>query len=215
MNTSDVQHTQISKYLIGEIVSKRLAENQIIQINEISRITGISRFKVNEVLCSLSKNEILKFIPNTGYFLKPLNLKTIQDTFKTLILLETKLIESIDFDAFDFESNLFFLNKLKKVEHIRQYLDLNLTFHRSLRLNSTNTTIEVFLEQLYTKLFFIDVMVHIGLDELKAILERKFELLESLRNSKKHTAIYMLKLVWEDHLQCTTKAQRKFINTRV
>ena len=62
MNTSDVQYTQISKYLIGEIVSKRLAENQIIQMRDISRITGISLFKVNEVLCSLSKNEILKLI---------------------------------------------------------------------------------------------------------------------------------------------------------
>ena len=126
MNTSDVQYTQISKYLIGEIVSKRLAENQIIQMRDISRITGISLFKVNEVLCSLSKNEILKFIPNTGYFLRPLNLKTIQDTFKTLILLETKLLEAIDFDDFDFETNFFFLNKLKNEEHIRQYLELNL-----------------------------------------------------------------------------------------
>ena len=87
--------------------------------------------------------------------------------------------------------------------------------HRSLRLNSTNTTIELFLEQLYTKLFFIDVMIDIDIADLKAILERKFELLESLRNSKKHTSIYMLKLVWEDHLHCTINAQRKFINTRV
>lgn len=215
MNTSDVQYTQISKYLIGEIVSKRLAENQIIQMRDISRITGISLFKVNEVLCSLSKNEILKFIPNTGYFLRPLNLKTIQDTFKTLILLETKLLEAIDFDDFDFETNFFFLNKLKNEEHIRQYLELNLNFHRSLRMKSTNSTIEYLLEQLYTKVFFIDSLTHTDLNELKSLLERKFELLESLRNSKKHMALYQLKLVWEDHLQITTEAQKKLVNTRV
>jgi DNA-binding GntR family transcriptional regulator len=215
MNTSDVQYTQISKYLIGEIVSKRLAENQIIQMRDISRITGISLFKVNEVLCSLSKNEILKFIPNTGYFLRPLNLKTIQDTFKTLILLETKLLESIDFDDFDFETNFFFLNKLKNEDHIRQYLDLNLNFHRSLRMKSSNSTIEHLLEQLYTKVFFIDSLTHTDLNELKSLLERKFELLESLRNSKKHMALYQLKLVWEDHLQITTEAQKKLVNTRV
>lgn len=215
MNTSDVQYTQISKYLIGEIVSKRLAENQIIQIRDISRITGISLFKVNEVLCSLSKNEILKFIPNTGYFLRPLNLKTIQDTFKTLILLETKLLEAIDFDDFDFETNFFFVNKLKNEEHIRQYLELNLNFHRSLRMKSTNSTIEYLLEQLYIKVFFIDSLTHTDLNELKSLLERKFELLESLRNSKKHMALYQLKLVWEDHLQITTEAQKKLVNTRV
>lgn len=215
MNTSDVQYTQISKYLIGEIVSKRLAENQIIQMRDISRITGISLFKVNEVLCSLSKNEILKFIPNTGYFLSPLNLKTIQDTFKTLTLLETKLLEEIDFDDFDFETNFFFLNKLKNEEHIRKYLELNLNFHRSLRMKSTNSTIEHLLEQLYTKVFFIDSLTHTDLNELKSLLERKFELLESLRNSKKHMALYQLKLVWEDHLKITTEAQKKLVNTRV
>ena len=215
MNTSDVQYTQISKYLIGEIVSKRLAENQIIQMRDISRITGISLFKVNEVLCSLSKNEILKFIPNTGYFLRPLNLKTIQDTFKTLILLETKLLEAIDFDDFDFETNFFFLNKLKNEEHIRQYLELNLNFQRSLRMKSSNSTIEHLLEQLYTKVFFIDSLTHTDLNELKSLLERKFELLESLRNSKKHMALYQLKLVWEDHLKITTEAQKKLVNTIV
>jgi hypothetical protein len=71
------------------------------------------------------------------------------------------------------------------------------------------------LEQLYTKVFFIDSLTHTDLNELKSLLERKFELLESLRNSKKHMALYQLKLVWEDHLQITTEAQKKLVNTRV
>jgi len=116
------------------ILNGSMKNGQRIVETELAKRLGISKAPVREALKKLEGDGIVELLPRKGYIVKPITLKSVNDFFEIMFLLEPEaaklsLRERTDLVCKDFNGLVMKMKDALKSEDYESYTALNDQFH--------------------------------------------------------------------------------------
>jgi DNA-binding GntR family transcriptional regulator len=116
------------------ILNGSMKNGERIVETELAKRLGISKAPVREALKKLEGDGIVELLPRKGYIVKPITLKSVNDFFEIMFLLEPEaaklsLRERTDLVCKDFNGLVMKMKDALKSEDYESYTALNDQFH--------------------------------------------------------------------------------------
>ena len=147
---------RVAAELRKAILSNKYNEGDIISLDEISKLLGISITPVREAFQLLHNDGLIKLRPNKGAVIQGINEKYINDHFELRLILESEMIKKIclNVDTDISEICEIYEKSAEEVEkgNILNYSNLNQAFHMTIWKTADNERIYNILSSLWNGL---------------------------------------------------------------
>lgn len=133
------------------IIKGVLKPGQQISQKEIAEVFGVSRIPVREAFAKLESTGFIEKRMNSRYFVQAFSMEEILDLYETRLILEIEGIKLAfpHYTQLDLISLESLLEKMKFVENSKDYILLNVEFHKLLVGKCPNKQIVSFIRQLW------------------------------------------------------------------
>lgn len=86
-------HPRIYSQIKADVVFNRLPLGRQIQVKELGRKFGVSDTPIREVLFALAHEEYIEYVPNKGFFMRPMSAERFSDQYEFAFLVLQHSIE--------------------------------------------------------------------------------------------------------------------------
>jgi DNA-binding GntR family transcriptional regulator len=163
---------------------------------KLSKNLGVSITPIREALTQLHQSNIVKSVPNRGFFLGNLNKREAMEIYPIIASLEQLAVSESVFSPTDVKKLRDIQNRMTHSENSKEKVDLDFKFHDVLLGNYENGTLKGILNDLKIRLYLYEFNYR-KVPELNTnSSNHHLKIITALSNNKMNKAANLVKENW-------------------
>ena len=192
---------QIKRYLEHRIVEGKISQDDKLSLADLSRDLSVSVTPIREALSQMAESGILRVIPNRGFFLPKVSIKTAKNLYPIIGTLESLAIEQ-SHRLEDLYSHLSTLNeKILKADNGYQAVKYDFKFHATLVANCANKELLDILSNLKLRVINYEILYMREVSLLKQSTQMHNRLLDLIKSGDQNKLALLVKDHWNSSLE--------------
>lgn len=148
---------QVKEYLQQQMINGDISFGERISMPRLSKDLGVSITPIREALTQLYQANIIKAIPNRGFFLPELNKQEAMEIYPIIASLEYLAVTESRYSKNEIEELKKIQTKIMASSDPVKIIKLDLEFHDVLLQNFANSTLKKILNDLKIRVFLYEL----------------------------------------------------------